>query len=86
MGVQSPQPAVAQTRRSQQVGVHPGDARSKQPVLFQEAEYLIVVRGCGGRQALKIAQNLRPGAEIAAREFADHEGVHQDSSVRKRLA
>jgi hypothetical protein len=45
-----------------------------------------VVRGNRRRQALKVAQDLRPGSKIAARDFADHERVHQDIAVHKRFS
>ncbi len=59
------------------MGIDPGYSFSEQSVLFQEAHNLIVVRCDRRRHPLKIAEDLGPGFEIAAGDFADHERMHQ---------
>jgi hypothetical protein len=83
--VVGPQPTVSEQGRSQEVGVNPADPFAEKPMLLDEAQDFVIFRRYGRRQLYEVAQYTGPMLKIAAGDFAEHEGVHQNLLVDQGL-
>jgi hypothetical protein len=67
------------------MSVDPTNTASIQPMLLDEMQDFLVFGNHCPRKLPKVAQDLRPAAQISTRNLAKHEGMHDYQPIDQRL-
>ena len=84
--IQRPEFSIPESRRAQQVNIHPPQAASHQPVRLEDMVDLAVLRHLQQRQLAEQIKNLASGPEVAAGKLTDHECVARNNLFVECLA
>jgi len=82
--VESPERNTVQFGSSKELNIAPAQAEAEETMTFQKIEHIARRTLAGIEQRTEIRQRLRTVAEVADREFTEHDGMRDDFSAAKQ--
>ena len=76
--IEGEQPCVGEHGGCQQVGIDPANATTGQSMRIHKGEHVLVIGNDGDGESGHQPEDFAALAELAARQFTDHEGMSQD--------